>query len=112
MESVRQSKVSRLIQKEISDIFQKECSHIAQGKMITVTIVRVSPDLASAKVYLSIFPSVHAGEILEAVKKDQKQIRLELGKRVRRQLRIVPELFYFIDDSLDYLEKIDKLLKS
>jgi ribosome-binding factor A len=112
MESIRQSKVSRLLQKEISEIFQKECSHICQGKMITVTIVRISPDLASAKVYLSIFPSDHTDDIIEAVKKDQKQIRLELGKRVRRQLRIVPELFYFIDDSLDYLENIDKLLKS
>lgn len=111
-ESTRQKKVSRLIQKEVAEIFLRKGAEIAAGKMISVTKVRISPDLSFAKIYLSIFPSQNQDEILHVVQEHAPKIRFELGHKVRKQLRIVPELAFFIDDSLDYIEKIDKLLKS
>ncbi len=78
--------------------------------MITITSVRVSPDLALAKVYISIFPTKGTDETLEQIRHQVKTLRLELGKRVRHQLRVIPELAFFIDDSLDYIENIDRLL--
>jgi len=112
MESTRQQKVARQIQKDLSEIFMRESREVANGKMITVTAVRMSPDLSFAKVYLSIFPSDNASEFLDKLQHHVKHIRLELGKKVRHQLRIVPELAFFIDDSLDYMEHIDELLCS
>jgi ribosome-binding factor A len=111
-ESTRQKKVSKLIQREVADIFLHKGSEYAPGKMISITKVRISPDLSYAKIYLSIFPSANHNEILHAVQNHSNKIRFELGHKVRSQLRIVPELAFFIDDSLDYIEKIDKLLKS
>jgi ribosome-binding factor A len=84
---------------------------ITQGKMITVTVVRMSPDLSLAKVYLSVFPSENSSKVIDNLQHYVKHIRLELGKKVRHQLRIVPEIAFFIDDSLDYAERIDELLK-
>jgi len=110
MDSTRQKKISRLIQKELADIFLKEGKIFSQGTIITVTIVRISTDFSIARVYLSIFPSKNSEEILNNIKKSSKQIRYDLGKRTRTQLRYIPELIFFIDDSLDYAEKIDKLL--
>lgn len=112
MEGTRLSKVSRLLQKDLGDIFQKEGPSIYRGKMITVTSVRVSPDLGLAKVYISIFPTDKKDDVLQAVKVHTKTIRHELAQRVRHQLRIIPELAFFLDDSLDYIESIDKLLKN
>jgi ribosome-binding factor A len=80
--------------------------------MISITKVRVSPDLSYAKIYISIFPSVNQTEILQAVQEHSHKIRFDLGQKVRSQLRIVPEIVFFLDDSLDYIDKIDKLLKS
>lgn len=111
MESTRQNKVARLLQKDLSDIIQKLNATIAPGQLITVTVVRISPDLSVARVYVSIFPTIHREETLEKIKKHAWNIRLLLGERVRHQLRIVPELSFFIDDSLDYAERIDNLLK-
>jgi ribosome-binding factor A len=111
METKRQQKVSRQLQKDLSEIFMLASSQITQSKMITVTVVRMSPDLSLAKVYLSIFPSDAAAKFLENLQHHARYIRLELGKKVRHQLRIVPELAFFIDDSLDYAEHIDELLK-
>lgn len=111
-ESTRQKKVSRLIQKEIADIFLRKGVEYAPGKLISITKVRVSPDLSFAKVYISIFPSADQAEILQAVQDHVHKIRFELGQKVRSQLRIVPDIAFYIDDSLDYIEKIDKLLKS
>ena len=111
-ESTRQKKVARLIQKEIADIFLHKGSEYAPGKMISITKVRVSPDLSYAKIYISIFPSVNHDEILNSINEHVHKIRFDLGHKVRSQLRIVPEIAFFIDDSLDYIEKIDKLLKS
>ena len=112
MESTRQKKVSRLIQKEIADIFLRKGSEYAPGKMISITKVRVSPDLSFAKVFISIFPSSDNAHILQVVQDHTPKIRFDLGHKIRSQLRIVPEIVFYIDDSLDYIEKIDRLLKS
>ena len=112
MESTRQKKVARLIQKEVADIFLRKGKDYAHGKMISITKVRVSPDLSYAKIYLSIFPSENHNDILRVVQDHSHKIRFDLGHKVRSQLRIVPDLAFFIDDSLDYIDKIDKLLKS
>jgi ribosome-binding factor A len=112
MESTRQKKVSRLIQKEVADIFLKRGSELAHGKMVSVTKVRVSPDLSFAKVFICIYPSTGQDDILKAIQDHSPKIRFEMGQKIRRQLRIVPEIAFFIDDSLDYIDKIDKLLKS
>lgn len=109
--STRQSKVSRLIQKELGDYFQREASTFAPGKLITVTVVRVSPDLSYAKVFLSIFPGSDQEKIVSNIINSTKSIRLELGKKIRNQVRIIPELAFVIDDSMEYFEKIDSLLK-
>ena len=81
------------------------------GVMVSVTRVRVSPDLSICTAYLSIFPFERGEELLQNITKNEKQVRYELGTRVRHQLRIIPELRFFIDDSLDYIERIDELLK-
>jgi len=111
METTRQQKVARQIQKDLSEIFMHATRDVTQSKMITVTVVRMSPDLSLAKVYLSIFPSDNADKFLDNLQHHVKHIRLELGKKVRHQLRIVPELAFFVDDSLDYVQRIDELLK-
>jgi len=112
MESTRQKKVSRLIQKEMADIFLKRGSELAHGKMVSVTKVRVSPDLSFARVYISIYTSTGQDGVLKAIQDHSTKIRFEMGQKIRKQLRIVPEIAFFIDDSLDYIDKIDKLLKS
>ena len=107
METTRQNKIARLLQKELSDIFLLQTKSMP-GVLISVSAVRISPDLSVARAYLSIFPSEKAEEIIKNVNDNMKSIRYELGTRVRHQL---PELKFFVDDSLDYLEKIDELLK-
>ena len=108
-ETTRQKKVSRLLQKELGTYFQRAGAEFG-NKMITVTIVRVSPDLASARVYLSIFPLKSDEDLLTGIRNKTGEIRHSLGTQVRHQLRVVPELSFFIDDSLDYIDKIDGLL--
>lgn len=110
METTRQSKISRLLQKDLSDIFLNE-TRKTHGVLISVSVVRVSPDLSVAKVYLSIFPSEKAQEILDSIRLNARNIRYELAQRIRFQLRKTPELSFFLDDSLDYIENIDTLLK-
>lgn len=110
METTRQQKIARMLQKELGEIFLLYARKL-QGTLITVTGVRVSPDLGIVHVHLSIFPSEKATTVITHVNADTKAIRFDLGKRVRNQLRIVPELHFHIDDSLDYLENIDNLLK-
>ena len=110
MEPTRQSKISRLLQKDLSDIFLNE-TRKTHGVLISVSVVRVSPDLSVAKVYLSIFPSEKAQEILDSIRLNARNIRYELAQRIRFQLRKTPELSFFLDDSLDYIENIDMLLK-
>lgn len=93
-------------------MFLRKGTEYAPGKMISVTRVRVSPDLSFARVFISIFPSDNKETVLESINEHVHKIRFELGNKVRSQLRIVPEIAFFIDDSLDYIDKIDKLLKS
>ena len=110
MESTRQEKIARLIQKELSEIFRQQTAKMG-NVLVSVSAVRVSPDLSIARVYLSIFPSEKADEILKNINASAKTVRYELAQRVRYQLRKTPELSFFVDDSLDYIEHIDELLK-
>ena len=110
MNSTRQQKISRLIQKELSEMFVQQ-TKLTKGLLVTVSAVRVSPDLSIASAYLSIFPSDKGEETVKNINSNVKVIRYDLGQRVRHQLRIIPEIRFYIDDSLDYIENIDKLLK-
>ena len=110
-QTTRQQKIARQIQRDIAEILQKECRGLGNGAMVTVTTVRVSPDFAYAKVYFSIFPFERNAAVMEELEKNNWLIRRELGKRIRNQLKIVPELQFFLDDSLEYIENIDSLLK-
>ncbi len=110
MQETRQNRISRLLQKELSLIFQTQTRQM-HGVMVSVTRVKVSPDLSICTAYLSIFPSERGEELLKNINSSVSSIRYDLGQRVRNQLRIIPELRVFIDDSLDYLERIDDLLK-
>lgn len=111
MDTTRQNKISRLIQKDMAEILQKEGKALFSGILVSVTSVRVSPDLSVARVYLSIFPSEKGIETLHEIKVHQSHIRGLLGSKVGKQLRIVPQLDFHIDDSLDYIDNIDRLLK-
>lgn len=110
MQETRQNRISRLLQKELASIFQTQ-TRMMHGVLVSVTRVKVSPDLSICTAYLSIFPSEKGDELLKNINANEKTIRYELGQRVHNQLRIIPELRFFIDDSLDYIERIDKLLK-
>lgn len=110
METTRQNKIARLLQKELGDIFLLQTNSM-HGVLVSVSAVRISPDMSIARVYLSIFPSEKGEELIKNINANMKSIRYELGTRVRFQLRIIPELKFFLDDSLDYLERIDELLK-
>lgn len=100
-----------MLQKELGEIFMLYAKKM-HGILITVTSARISPDLSISHVNLSIFPSEKSKDVLKQVESDNKAIRFDLGKRIRNQMRIIPELHFHIDDSLDYLENIDNLLKS
>lgn len=110
METTRQAKIARLLQKDLSEIFRLQTAK-THGTLVSVSAVRVSPDLSIARVYLSIFPTEKSQEILEGINASAKTIRYELAQKVRFQLRKCPELSFFIDDSLDYIENIDRLLQ-
>lgn len=110
METTRQAKIARLLQKELSEIFRRQTSK-THGVIVSVSNVRVTPDLSLARVYLSVFPSEKGEEILNNINNSTKTIRYELAQKVRFQLRKTPELAFHLDDSLDYIERIDDLLK-
>ena len=110
MDSRRQQKISQVILMDLADIFQKEAKNMFGGAFITVTVVRVTPDLSLARVFLSIL-NPEKKQVLDSIKKQSKDIRKILAERVKQQLRKVPDLVFQIDDSLDYYEKIDQLLK-
>lgn len=109
MEGKRQAKIARLIQKELSEIFRRQTAAIG-NVLVSVSTVRVSPDLSIAKVYLSIFPPEKGNDILENIRKQSKTVRYELAAAVRETLRKCPDLQFFLDDSLDYAENIDRIL--
>lgn len=110
MQETRQKRIARLLQKDLAEIFQSQTRSM-HGVLVSVTGVRISPDLSICTAYLSIFPSEKGEELLENIRQNEKSIRFALGQRVRNQLRIIPELRFFLDDSLDYIEHIDQLLK-
>ena len=110
METTRQAKIARLLQKELSEIFRQQTAN-TRDTLVSVSSVRVSPDLSVAKAYLSIFPSEKSAEMLRSITASAKTIRYELAQRVRFQLRKTPELQFYLDDSLDYIENIDHLLE-
>ena len=108
MESTRQEKIARMLQKEFGEIFIKYARQM-QGTLISVSEVRITPDLSIARIYLSIFPTDKAASVLEQV---NKALRFELGNRLRHQLRIIPELNFYNDESIEKLSKIDELLNA
>ena len=109
MEGKRQAKIARLLQKELSEIFRRQTAALG-GVLVSVSAVRVSPDLSIAKAYLSIFPADKAAGILENIKKQSKTVRYELAQAVKQTLRKCPDLQFYLDDSLDYIDNIDRLL--
>ena len=111
MENTRQQKVAKQIQKDIADIFQKEGAHLVRGLLVTVTTVRVSPDFGYAKIYVSVFPFGQHEALLRTLEENTWLIRRELGRRIRNQLKNIPELQFFLDDSLEYIDQIDEALK-
>ncbi len=110
-ETTRQKKVERELQRDLAEIIRSKGMAAFGGAMVTVSGVRISPDLAQAKVYVSIFPSAKASAVMAMLSADERKIRGELGRQVAKQLRIVPEIEFFLDDSLDYVEHIDELLR-
>ena len=111
MDTIRQQKIARLLQKEIGEIFTKKEVSFSKTMMISVTQVRVTPDLGLAKVYLSLFPTTDKKEVIKDIQDKSRELRYILGKRVGQQLRHTPDLQFYLDDSFDYAEKIDQLLK-
>lgn len=111
MDSLRQNKVNSLLQKEMAEVIQLESRTLLPGGLITVTGVRVSPDLGVAKVYVSLFPVKDKKAALERIKEHAHHLRGTLGRRVGKQMRVVPELLFYLDDSLDKQDEIDRLLK-
>lgn len=111
METQRQLKVGRLIQKDLSEIFQKELRSIVGNAFVTITAVKVSPDLSVASVYLSFFNTKTPQLLLDEIDIASKNLRAELGRRIRHQLRIVPELRFFIDNTAEEAQRIEELIK-
>ena len=110
-QSTRQLKVARELQRYLAEIIRSRGMAAFGGAMLTVSEVRISPDLSIAKVYVSVFPSDKQKEVMETLEQEKKSIRGELGRQVDKQLRIVPELDFYLDSSLDYAEHIEQLLK-
>lgn len=111
MDSTRQLKVSRLVQKELGEIFQKETRLLFGNALITVTQVRISPDLGVAKIYVSLFNVPDKQALLKSIQEHTKDIRMKLSTRIKKQVRIIPNLVFFLDDSVDYAMRIEELLK-
>ncbi len=110
MAGIRKEKYASLIQKELGEYFIRDGATINPGTMVTVTVVRVTPDLGLAKVYLSFFGKLDKKEALSNVKDAKHEIRHELAKKIGKQVRVIPELNFYVDDSLDYAEEVDNLL--
>ena len=109
--TTRQLKVGREIQKDLAEIIRAKGMAAFDGALVTVSEVRVSPDLSVAKAYVSIFPSEKQEAVMAILEENNKALRGELGRTVRKQLRIVPEIVFYLDTSLDYAEHIEELLK-
>ncbi len=112
MDSTRQQKFGRLIQKELGEIFQREGKNYYGQNFVTITGVRVTPDLSVARVQVSIFKAAKPEEVMNMIRDNMHEIRRELGKRIRNQARIIPALEFFLDDSLDYVDKMENIFKN
>jgi len=112
MESTRQLKVARLVQKDLSNVFIKEGQGMYGKVLVSITVVRMSTDLSVAKIYLSIFPNEKSKEVLKALNDHKPRLRHLLGQQTKGQMRVVPELIFYFDDSAAYFEKIDGVLKT
>lgn len=110
-ESTRQLKVAGQIKRDVSEILRARGMAAFDGALVSVSGVKISPDLALAKVYVSIFPSSKSAKVMDIISQQRSSIRGELGRLVAKQFRIVPELAFYLDDSLDYVEHIEELLK-
>ncbi|MEO9534244.1 MAG: 30S ribosome-binding factor RbfA [Crocinitomicaceae bacterium] len=112
MASIRQKKIEAVLQQELSTVFREQARTICLGAMVSVTVVNVAPDMSFAKVYVSIFGGSSTNkEVLENINQHKGEVRYEIGKRLGKSFRIIPNLAFHIDDSLDYAEEIDRLLK-
>ena len=111
MDGTRQQKVSRELQRSLAEIIRSKGMAAFDGAMLTVSGVRISPDLSVAYVYVSVFPSEKAGKVMSILKENTRALRGELGNMTGKQLRIIPEISFFLDSSLDYVEHIEELLK-
>lgn len=111
METIRQQKIARQIQCDMAEIFQRDGKSCTLGTLVTVTAVRVSPDFSYAKIYVSVFPFQRGEEVLKQIGEKNWFLRRELGRRVKNQLKSVPELQFFLDDSLEYIRNIEERLK-
>ena len=112
MDSTRQQKFGRLIQKELGEIFQRDGKNYYGQNFVTITGVRVTPDLSVARVQVSIFKAPKPEEVMNMIRENSHEIRRELGKRIRNQARIIPALEFFLDDSLDYVDKMENIFKN
>lgn len=110
MGTIRQNRIEQVIQQEVATTFQQNASELCLGAMVTPTVVRITPDLSLAKIYLSIFAGPPKEEVLSHIKINSSKIRGIVGNRIKN-MKMIPELTFYIDDSLDYAEKIDELLK-
>ena len=110
METTRQQKIAKQIQKDIADIFQKEGAEIVRGMLVTVTAVRISPDFSYAKIYVRVFPFDKNESLMATLEQNNWFIRRALGQRIRNQLKVIPEIQFFLDDSLEYIEQIDRAI--
>ncbi|MFI3267789.1 MAG: 30S ribosome-binding factor RbfA [Rikenellaceae bacterium] len=111
LETTRSQKITRQIQRDMSDIFQKEGRAFVSGALVSITVVRISPDFALAKVYLSVFPFNKSKEIMTKIQENAWFLRKELAKRMKNQMKSIPEVAFFLDDSMEYAENIESVLK-
>ncbi len=111
MYSKRQNQVSNFLRKELGELFLINAGEWAPKKMLTITVVRITKDLSIANIYVSVFPSGDCSKNIDLLNKNVAKIRFELGKRIKNQLKKIPELNFHLDDSLDYIDKIDRALK-
>lgn len=109
-ESKRQKQVAGLINEELNDIFRRMGLNMIDGGMVSISNVKITPDLFEGRVYLSMFQVKDTQAVLHTFEEKYKEIRNELGKRVRHQLRSIPELKFYIDDTLDYVFRMEELL--
>lgn len=110
MESKRQQKFAKLLQKELAEVFQREVTHLFNGAYISLSVVRVSPDLGVAKIYLSMLLAPDPKAVLQSVRENIKAIRQALAQRIKNQVRVIPELIFYLDDSAEYAAKMDKII--